>query len=154
MRHFANVFVIWCQKWYGICVYKSMDKCKKDGTVLLTHWNYVFLALTHRNRDKKKSFPPKSVQIAKLTYIQGPDMRCLTMFIYILLETSHVIKARTLGLVRAIWQWNTLDSCYMYWITPPALPVVKSCNTASCVSLSNLTHQMFLLQWNLSITTT
>ena len=26
----------------------SMGKCKKDVTPLLTHWSYVFLALTHR----------------------------------------------------------------------------------------------------------
>ena len=26
----------------------SMDQCKKDVTPLLTHWSYVFLALTHR----------------------------------------------------------------------------------------------------------
>ena len=26
----------------------SMDSCKKDVTPLLTHWSYVFLALTHR----------------------------------------------------------------------------------------------------------
>ena len=26
-----------------------MGKCKKDITPLLTHWSYVFLALTHRN---------------------------------------------------------------------------------------------------------
>ena len=25
-----------------------MGKCKKDVTPLLTHWSYVFLALTHR----------------------------------------------------------------------------------------------------------
>ena len=26
----------------------SLAKCKKDVTPLLTHWSYVFLALTHR----------------------------------------------------------------------------------------------------------
>ena len=26
----------------------SMSYCKKDVTPLLTHWSYVFLALTHR----------------------------------------------------------------------------------------------------------
>ena len=26
----------------------SMSQCKKDATPLLTHWSYVFLALTHR----------------------------------------------------------------------------------------------------------
>ena len=28
---------------------KSMGECKKDVTPLLTHWSYIFLALTHRN---------------------------------------------------------------------------------------------------------
>ena len=29
--------------------FKSMGLCKKDITPLLTHWSYVFLAITHRN---------------------------------------------------------------------------------------------------------
>ena len=29
-------------------VFYSMGQCKKDVTPLLTHWSYVFLALTHR----------------------------------------------------------------------------------------------------------
>ena len=28
---------------------RSMGSCKKDVTPLLTHWSYVFLALTHRD---------------------------------------------------------------------------------------------------------
>ena len=31
------------------CSNLSMGKCKKDVTPLLTHWSYVFLALTHWN---------------------------------------------------------------------------------------------------------
>ena len=30
-------------------IYKSMGYHKKDVTPLLTHWSYVFFALTHRN---------------------------------------------------------------------------------------------------------
>ena len=30
---------------------RSMGKCKKDVTLLLTHWSYVFPALTHRDCD-------------------------------------------------------------------------------------------------------
>ena len=32
----------------GESLYITMGKCKKDATPLLTHWSYVFLALTHR----------------------------------------------------------------------------------------------------------
>ena len=31
----------------NVATYKSMGWCKKDVTPLLTHWSYVFLALTH-----------------------------------------------------------------------------------------------------------
>ena len=33
--------------WYIITHIRSKGKCKKDVTPLLTHWSYVFLALTH-----------------------------------------------------------------------------------------------------------
>ena len=42
----------------------------------------------------------------------------------------------------AKWQWNALDWCY--WIALPALPVVQSSNTVSCVSLSFRTHPCVL----------
>ena len=31
-----------------LTVHTSMGQCKKDVTPLLTHWSYVFLALTHQ----------------------------------------------------------------------------------------------------------
>ena len=36
-------------------VNKSMGWCKKDITPLLTHWSYIFLALTHRNVHMKQN---------------------------------------------------------------------------------------------------
>ena len=50
--------------------------------------------------------------------------------------------------VCAKWQWNALDLCY--WIALPALPVVQSSNTVSCVSLSFRTHP-FVLAMNIKI---
>ena len=36
----------------------SMGQCKKDVTPLLSHWSYVFLALTHRSGQYKKDVTP------------------------------------------------------------------------------------------------
>ena len=33
----------------AVILVKSMGWCKKDVTPLLTHWSYIFIALTHRN---------------------------------------------------------------------------------------------------------
>ena len=44
--HFHHLLTHWG---LGISYQKSMGLCKKDITPLLTHWSYVFLALTHRS---------------------------------------------------------------------------------------------------------
>ena len=44
---------------------KSMGKCKKDVTPLLTHWSYVFLTLTHRNhKPTKDTLIPRPPRVA------------------------------------------------------------------------------------------
>ena len=52
------VFYFWVGACQGTDI--SMGLCKKDVTPLLTHWSYVFLALTHRygieSSDWFKSF--------------------------------------------------------------------------------------------------
>ena len=45
MHHFVTE--MWT--WVYISVIKTMGSCKKDVTPFLTHWSFVFLALTHRN---------------------------------------------------------------------------------------------------------
>ena len=48
--HSQNDTWVWSNEWW-LCVtamYRSMGLCNKDVTPLLTHWTYVFLALTHR----------------------------------------------------------------------------------------------------------
>ena len=47
----AFMRLVYCDRWISYTthrIYISMGYCKKDVTPLLTHWSYVFLALTHR----------------------------------------------------------------------------------------------------------
>ena len=66
----------------------SMGYCKKDVTLLLTHWSYVFLALTHRYYWLLK--PPhwifKMVSHGMLQKMPPPT----ALFVAIFLLTSHI----------------------------------------------------------------
>ena len=40
---------LWSPHWFLRNTSMTMDYCKKNITPLLTHWSYIFLALTHRH---------------------------------------------------------------------------------------------------------
>ena len=56
--------------------------------------------------------------------------------------TEYVCDKSENARVCAKWQWNALD--WYYWIALPALPVMQSSNTVSCVSMSFRTHPCVL----------
>ena len=47
---------------FSMFSYISMGWCKKDQTLLITHWSYDILALTHRCDPPKQPFPPLPMQ--------------------------------------------------------------------------------------------
>ena len=54
-RYFGSLFTDCSTSQSGESVNRSMGWCNKDITPLLTHWSYVFLALTHRDDIPLKS---------------------------------------------------------------------------------------------------
>ena len=94
----------------GAMALMSMGWCKKDVTPLLTHWSYVFLALTHRcNHDdviKWKHFPrywPFSVRGIPRSPVNSPhkgQWRGALMFSLICACINGWVNNRKAGDVR------------------------------------------------------
>ena len=115
-----------------------MGQCKKDVTPLLTHWSYVFLALTHRNDSDIRMILSMLVVIVTVCYgnrssifdsktwgwistspvfSMKDDIKCNCIF-FTLSQNNSVCKGLTGLLLRTEYSWITLSVSWllMTWL--------------------------------------
>ena len=81
--------------WYELII--SIGWCKKYVTPLLTHWSYLFLALTHQYKPCK-TWPPKTVFISYGIYCRWHEvtLRPCPEWIMDLMTTAGITLYKTL----------------------------------------------------------
>ena len=115
-----------CSDNYGLTYYNiSMGYCKKGVTPLLTHWSYVFLALTHRYGDDVSD----SASIKRHTRYKLYE--CLEMGWWCICHRTMHVRKTIVKLGFIVWfyvdqikiKWYIVTRMW-YMISSPATPTM------------------------------
>ena len=75
------------------CINPSMGLCQKDVTPLLTHWSYVFLALTHRHGNTLNYW--SFVRGIQLSFPSQKDQSIWSFYISFIINLNQLLKKQS-----------------------------------------------------------
>ena len=123
----------------------SMGYCKKDVTPLLTHWSYIFLALTHRygiyfkfhkGSHGERTFSPK--QRSPILGAQTPRYATFSPQRSLLQAVKLLWMAKSQDVfvfffcsphIECLWIMSPFCSCMLLLQPPPSIYTVSVLNT-------------------------